>query len=113
MAKVGIFGAGWVGLVTGGCFAELGHDVIVRDVVPERIAGLRDGRVPFHEADLPDVLERNRDRITYTLDAGELARADAVFICVQTPPTYSGDADLSYVWSALDDLPAATAVSCS
>ena len=102
---IGIFGAGWVGLVTGGCFAELGHRVIVRDVVPERIESLRARRLPFHEAELPELLERNADRIRYTLDAGDLADADALFICVQTPPTYSGDADLSYVWTALDDLP--------
>jgi UDPglucose 6-dehydrogenase len=102
---IGVFGAGWVGLVTGGCFAELGHRVIVRDVVPERIEALRAGELPFHEPDLPQVLERNSDRIEYTLDAGELAETDALFICVQTPPTYSGDADLSFVWSALDDLP--------
>ena len=103
---IGVFGAGWVGLVTGGCFAELGHQVIVRDVMPERIEALRAGSLPFHEPDLPEVLERNRERITYTLDAGDLAGADAIFVCVQTPPTYSGDADLSFVWSALDDLPA-------
>src|SRR6266516_1534345 len=103
--RIGVFGAGWVGLVTGGCFAELGHEVIVRDVMPERIQALRAGELPFHEADLPKVLERNRDRIRYTLDADELADADALFICVQTPPTYSGDADLSFVWSALDALP--------
>jgi len=103
---IGVFGAGWVGLVTGGCFAELGHQVIVRDVMPERIDALRAGKLPFHEPDLPEVLERNRERITYTLDAGDLAGTDAIFVCVQTPPTYSGDADLSFVWSALDDLPA-------
>jgi len=103
---IGVFGAGWVGLVTGGCFAELGHKVIVRDVMPERIEALRARKLPFHEPDLPEVLERNSERITYTLDAGDLAGADAIFVCVQTPPTYSGDADLSFVWSALDDLPA-------
>ncbi|TML73844.1 MAG: UDP-glucose/GDP-mannose dehydrogenase family protein [Actinobacteria bacterium] len=103
--RIGILGAGWVGLVTGACFAELGHDVIVRDVVPERIDALRAGRMPFHEQDLPEVLERNRERLRFTLDAGELADADILFICVQTPPTYAGDADLSFVWSALDDLP--------
>jgi UDPglucose 6-dehydrogenase len=103
---IGVFGAGWVGLVTGGCFAELGHQVIVRDVMPERIEALRAGKLPFHEPDLPEVLERNRERITYTLEAGDLVGADAIFVCVQTPPTYSGDADLSFVWSALDDLPA-------
>jgi UDPglucose 6-dehydrogenase len=102
---IGVFGAGWVGLVTAGCFAELGHEVIVRDVVPDRIAALQAGRMPFHEPELPDVLARNGERIRYTLDAADLAEADALFVCVQTPPTYSGDADLSFVWSALDDLP--------
>src|ERR671936_2012398 len=102
---IGVFGAGWVGLVTGGCFAELGHEVVVRDVVPERIDALRNGQMPFHEPELPELLERNRERIHYTLDADDLAGADALFICVQTPPTYAGDADLSYVWTALDELP--------
>ena len=102
---IGVFGAGWVGLVTGGCFAELGHQVIVRDVMPERIEALAAGELPFHEPDLPEVLARNKERIRYTLDPDDLAGADMLFICVQTPPTYSGDADLSFVWSALDDLP--------
>ena len=56
MARVGIFGAGWVGLVTGACFAELGHEVVVRDVVPEKIEALQRGEVPFHEADVPELL---------------------------------------------------------
>ena len=103
--KIGVFGAGWVGLVTGGCLADLGHEVVVRDVLPERIEALEAGRLPFHEPGLPEVLERNRERIRFTLAADDLADADVLFICVQTPPTYSGDADLSYVWTALDDLP--------
>jgi UDPglucose 6-dehydrogenase len=70
--KIGVFGAGWVGLVTGGCFAELGHEVVVRDVVPDRIAALQAGRLPFHEPELPDVLARNAERIRYTLDADDL-----------------------------------------
>ena len=102
---LGVFGAGWVGLVTGACFAELGHRVVVRDVVPEKIEALQAGRVPFHEPGLTEVLERNRDRLTFTLDVDEL-KADAriYFSCVDTPPTASGDADLSYVWSVIDDL---------
>jgi UDPglucose 6-dehydrogenase len=103
--RIGVFGAGWVGLVTGAGLAELGHEVIVRDVVPERIDALRDGRMPFHEPDLPEVLQRNRDRMSYTLDVDDLAEADILFVCVQTPPMYSGDADLSFVWSALDEFP--------
>jgi UDPglucose 6-dehydrogenase len=105
MSKVGIFGAGWVGLVTGACFAELGHDVVIRDVVPEKIEGLRRGSVPFHEEDIPALLERNASRLTYTLDVNDVAGCEFLFICVDTPPTYSGDADLSRVWTVIDELP--------
>jgi len=55
--KVAVFGAGYVGLVTGACFAELGHDVVVRDVVAAKIDALRAGRVPIHESGLDDLLE--------------------------------------------------------
>jgi len=105
MAKVGIFGAGWVGLVTGSCFADLGHDVVIRDVVPEKVERLRAGEVPFHEPDVPELLERNRARLTFTLDVGDVADCDFLFVCVDTPPTYSGDADLSRVWTVVDELP--------
>jgi len=104
-AKVGIFGAGWVGLVTGACFAELGHEVVIRDVVPDKIEALQHGRVPFHEEDVPDLLERNADRLTFTLDVHDLAGCEFLFVCVDTPPTYSGDADLSRVWTVIDELP--------
>ena len=105
MSKVGIFGAGWVGLVTGACFAELGHDVVIRDVVPEKIEGLTRGSVPFHEQDIPALLERNASRLNYTLDVRDVANCEFLFICVDTPPTYSGDADLSRVWTVIDELP--------
>jgi UDPglucose 6-dehydrogenase len=104
-ARVGIFGAGWVGLVTGACFAELGHEVVIRDVVPEKIESLQHGRVPFHEQDVPELLERNGNRLTFTLDVDDLVGCEFLFICVDTPPTYSGDADLSRVWTVIDELP--------
>src|SRR5436190_13292259 len=101
-----VFGAGWVGLVTAACFAELGHEVTVRDVVPEKVERLQKGEVPFFEPGLGDLLERNRERLTFTLDAAEAAEAaELVFVCVDTPPTYSGDADLSRVWTVIDELP--------
>ena len=104
--RIGIFGAGWVGLVTGACFAELGHEVVIRDVVPERIEKLQRGELPFHEAELPELIERNRERLRFTLDVGEtVEESDFAFVCVGTPPTYSGDADLSAVWTVLDELP--------
>ncbi len=105
MSKVGIFGAGWVGLVTGVCFADLGHDVVIRDVVPEKIEALEQGEVPFHEEDVPELLERNDGRLAYTLDVADVADCDFLFVCVDTPPTYSGDADLSRVWTVVDELP--------
>jgi UDPglucose 6-dehydrogenase len=103
---IGVVGAGWVGLVTAACFADLGHEVTVRDIVPERIADLEAGRVPIYEPGLPEVLERNRERIRFTLEMADVFGAARIaFICVGTPPTYSGDADLSAVWQVLDELP--------
>src|SRR5579884_3373683 len=106
MARIGIFGAGYVGLVTGACFADLGHEVVVRDVVPERIERLQAGAVPIYEPGLDEVIERNRERLTFTLDVHEAVdAAEFLYVAVGTPPTYSGDADLSYVWSVVDELP--------
>src|SRR3989440_4452138 len=108
-ARIAVFGAGYVGLVTGACFAELGHVVTVRDVVPEKIEALRAGRVPIFEPGLEELIERNRERLSFTLDVGEaIAGAEFVYVCVDTPPTYSGDADLSRVWTVVDELPQAT-----
>jgi len=101
-----MFGAGYVGLVTGACFAELGHEVVIRDVVPERIERLRAGEVPIFEPGLDEVLERNRERIRFTLDVHDAVEgADFLYVAVGTPPTYSGDADLTAVWSVVDGLP--------
>jgi UDPglucose 6-dehydrogenase len=104
--RIGVFGAGYVGLVTGACFAELGHSVVVRDIVPERIAALRAGEVPIYEPGLEEMLARNRERLHFTLDVQEaIDGADFAYISVGTPPTYSGDADLSDVWTVIDELP--------
>jgi len=95
--------------VTGACFAELGHDVAIRDVVPEKIDALRRGDVPIYEPGLEELLARNASRLHFTLDVAEaLQGAEFLFVCVGTPPTYSGDADLSAVWTVLDELPART-----
>jgi UDPglucose 6-dehydrogenase len=106
-SPLGVIGAGWVGLVTGACFAELGHPVVVRDIVRERIVALRRGQVPIYEPGLPELLERNRDRLRFTTDMDEVFEAaNIVFVCVGTPSMYSGDADLSAVWQVVDELPA-------
>jgi UDPglucose 6-dehydrogenase len=104
--RIAVFGAGYVGLVTGACFAELGHRVTVRDVIPERIDALRSGDVPIYEPGLEQFLDRNRERLSFTLDVGEaIEGAEFVYVAVGTPPTYSGDADLTAVWTVIDELP--------
>jgi UDPglucose 6-dehydrogenase len=106
VAKIGMFGAGYVGLVTGACFADLGHEVVIRDVVPERIERLRAGELPIYEPGLDAVLERNAERLRFTLDIREAVDgAEFLYVAVGTPPTASGDADLTAVWSVVDELP--------
>jgi UDPglucose 6-dehydrogenase len=108
VSRIAIFGAGYVGLVTGACFADLGHEVVVRDVLPERIERLQAGEVPIYEPGLDEVLQRNSDRISFTLDVREaVTGADFLYVAVGTPPTYSGDADLSAVWTVVDEIPEA------
>ncbi len=104
--RVAVFGAGYVGLVTGACFAELGHHVVVRDVVAEKIEALQRGEVPIYEPGLDDLLARNRERLAFTTDVnGAIDGAGFVYVAVGTPPMYSGDADLSAVWTVIDELP--------
>jgi UDPglucose 6-dehydrogenase len=106
LPRVSVFGAGYVGLVTGACFAELGHEVVVRDVDAAKIEALQAGHVPIYEPGLDELLGRNAERLRYTLDVAEaIDRAAFVYVAVGTPPTFSGDADLSAVWTVIDELP--------
>ena len=105
---IGVIGAGWVGLVTAACFAELGHRVIARDILEEKVEALSRGEVAIHEPGLEDLLRRNAERLTFTTDMDELlSGARLLFVCVDTPPTYSGDADLSRVRAVVQELPEA------
>lgn len=104
--NVAVFGAGYVGLVTGACFAELGHTVVVRDVIADRVAALNRGEVPIHEPGLEEMLARNNDRLRFTTDVAEaIDAAEFAYVAVGTPPTFSGDADLTAVWTVIDELP--------
>ncbi|MET0824544.1 MAG: UDP-glucose/GDP-mannose dehydrogenase family protein, partial [Solirubrobacterales bacterium] len=104
---IGVIGVGWVGLVTGACFAEIGHPVVAVDIDAEKIEALRSGApLPIHEPGLPELVERNRERLTFTTEMDEvLAASRLLFCCVDTPPTYSGDADLSRVDAVVAALP--------
>jgi len=102
---IGVVGAGWVGLVTAACFAELGHEVWARDIIPEKVESLSRGEVPIHEPGLPELVTKNAERLHFTTEMPDvLDRAQLLFVCVDTPPTYSGDADLSRVEAVIGDL---------
>lgn len=104
---IGVIGVGWVGLVTAACFAELGHPVVARDIVPEKVEALSRGEVTIHEPQLDELLARNAERLTFTTEMDELlSGARLLFVCVDTPPTRSGDADLSRVRAVIEELPA-------
>ena len=104
---VGVVGVGWVGLVTAACFAELGHPVIARDLLQDKVDSLSRGEITIHEPGLAELVEKNRKRLRFTTDMDELLEgAQVIFVCVDTPPTYSGDADLSRVRSVIAEMPA-------
>ncbi|HEX2161115.1 MAG TPA: nucleotide sugar dehydrogenase [Thermoleophilaceae bacterium] len=102
---IGVIGVGWVGLCTAACFAELGHPVYARDILPEKVESLTRGDVPMHEPGLPELVRSNAERLHFTTDMREvLDNAELLFCCVDTPPTYSGDADLSRVEAVIAEL---------
>jgi UDPglucose 6-dehydrogenase len=105
LETIGVIGVGWVGLVTAACFAELGHQVFARDILEEKVAALTRGEVPIHEPGLPELISKNAERLHFTTDMGEvLENASLLFCCVDTPPTYSGDADLTRVEAVLESI---------
>ncbi len=98
---IAVVGSGYVGLVAGACFADLGHDVILVDNDQQKLEALKSGQVPIHENFLLELLQRHRGRgLNFTDDLQQAVRASAaIFIAVGTPPTVQGEADLSYVES--------------
>jgi len=98
--RISVIGCGYVGLVTGACLAEAGHEVVCTDINDQRIATLTAGEVPIYEQYLGEILAaaRKSGKISYTANIGDAIRAgDAIFICVGTPPKESGEADLSAI----------------
>ncbi|WP_343079923.1 UDP-glucose/GDP-mannose dehydrogenase family protein [Ostreiculturibacter nitratireducens] len=109
--KIAVIGTGYVGLVSGVCFSDFGHDVVCVDKNPQKIAMLQDGKIPIYEPGLDDLLARNvaAGRLSFSQDlARAVDGADAVFIAVGTP-TRRGDghADLTYVMAAAEEIGAA------
>jgi UDPglucose 6-dehydrogenase len=104
---IGVIGTGYVGLVTAAGFAELGSKVWCVDIDAAKIEQLRAGEVPIYEPGLADMLQRNAERLHFSTSLDEaLEHARLLFVAVGTPPTYSGDADLSAVNAVIDAIPA-------
>jgi len=106
---IAIVGSGYVGLVAGACFADMGHQVILVDNDQQKLAALKNGQVPIHEKFLPELLQRHRQgRLSFSDDLrAAVQSSEAVFIAVGTPPTEQGHADLSYVESVARIIPSA------
>ena len=98
--RVCIFGTGYVGLVSGTCLAEVGHDVVCVDVDAAKVAGLQDGIIPIYEPGLTPMVQANHaaGRLRFSVDAAAgVAHGEVIFIAVGTPPDEDGSADLKYV----------------
>jgi UDPglucose 6-dehydrogenase len=98
--KISVIGTGYVGLVTGSCLAEIGHEVVCTDNDESKLRILESGGLPIYEPGLDSVIAKARkaNRLSFKFNAAEaVAAGDAVFICVGTPPLPNGDADLSAI----------------
>lgn len=107
LLKISVIGCGYVGLVTGACLADSGNDVVCVDIDEAKVDMLLDGGVPIYEPGLAELIERNRETgcIDFTTDRRRgIEHGDVIFIAVATPMSDSGEADLSYVYSAADDI---------
>ena len=104
---IAVIGTGYVGLVTAAGFAELGSEVWCVDVDADKVARLQRGEVPIYEPGLAECLTRNRERMHFSTELSQaLDHARLLFVAVGTPPTYSGDADLSAVNAVVSAMPA-------
>jgi len=103
---IGVIGTGYVGLVTAAGFAELGSDVYCIDIDQAKIDGLRRGEIPIYEPGLAELVGKHAERMHFSTDIAEaLEHARLLFVAVGTPPLYSGDADLSAVYSVVEAMP--------
>jgi UDPglucose 6-dehydrogenase len=104
---IGVIGTGYVGLVTAAGFAELGSEVWCVDIDAAKIERLRRGEMPIYEPGLEELLAKHSERLRFSTDLSDaLEHARLLFVAVGTPPTYSGDADLSAVHAVVDAIPA-------
>ncbi len=104
---IAVIGTGYVGLVTAVGFAELGNEVWCVDIDEAKVEGLKRGEIPIYEPGLAEAVLANQTKLHFTTELGAvLERARLLFVAVGTPPTYSGDADLSAVYAVINAIPA-------
>jgi len=105
--RIAVIGTGYVGLVTGTCFAETGNEVVCVDIDAKKVEKMRKGEVPIYEPHLDTLFERNikQGRLTFTTKIQEaIEEAEVIFLALPTPPCEDGSADLSYIIGVADDL---------
>ncbi|KYK25241.1 UDP-glucose 6-dehydrogenase [Euryarchaeota archaeon SM23-78] len=105
--KLLCIGSGYVGLVSGTCFADLGNDVICLDIDEKKVETLNKGIIPIYEPGLKELVERNlkQGRLKFTIDTeNSIKQAEIIFICVGTPPKANGEADMSFVYNAAESI---------
>jgi UDPglucose 6-dehydrogenase len=105
--NIAVIGTGYVGLVTGTCFAETGNSVVCVDIDAAKVAAMQAGKIPIYEPHLDVLFERNisEGRLTFTTDLAEaVEKAQVIFLALPTPPGEDGSADLSYVLGVADEL---------
>src|SRR3989338_336355 len=105
--NIAVIGTGYVGLVTGTCFAETGNNVVCVDINEAKVKKMRNGEIPIYEPHLDVLFERNikQGRLTFTTDINEAIKdAKIIFLALPTPPGEDGSADLSYILGVADTL---------
>src|SRR6266550_7063921 len=104
--RLAVIGTGYVGLVTGTCLADVGHDVVCVDIDESKVSQLRRGETPIYEPGLAELVTRNAaaGRLRFTTKLAEIDDPDAIFFALPTPPNGDGSADLSFVLQAAGDV---------
>ena len=107
MRKIAVVGTGYVGLVSGTCFAEMGNEVICVDINEEKVKKMQNGEIPIYEPHLDVLFERNirQGRLKFSTDlASSIKDVEIVFLALPTPPGEDGSADLSYVLGVAEEI---------
>ncbi len=110
--KISIIGTGYVGLVTGTCLAEIGHDITCIDILKEKVDAINQGKTPIYEPGLEELIKKNlqEKRLRATLELKQaVIESEVTFICVGTPPKTNGESDLSFIQKAAEDVGTALA----